>query len=271
MAAIRKILEINGVQRSFICDPVNDSLADALRRLGLTGTKIGCNKGQCGACSVILNGKLVRSCLFKMGKVDDFSTVLTIEGLGTADNLHPLQLAWIIYGGVQCGFCTPGFIVSAKALLDENPNPTREEVRAWFQKNRNACRCTGYKPLVDAVMAAAKVMRGEMSREELFYKAPADGQVFGTAAPRPTAKAKVMGLADYGADVAIKSPDMLYLAMAVPDVAHANIIRIDTSEAEKSPGVFKVITAKDIPGNNFVSGFPARTGCSARTLRRTIP
>lgn len=258
MAAIRRILEINGVQKSFLCDPVNDSLADVLRRLGLTGTKVGCGKGQCGACNVILNGKLVRSCITKISKVEDYSTVLTIEGMGTADNLHPLQLAWILYGGVQCGFCTPGFIVSAKALLDQNPDPTRAEVREWFLKNRNACRCTGYKPLVDAVMAAAKVMRGEMSREELLYKAPADGSVFGTAAPRPTAKAKVMGQADYGADVAIKAPDMLYLAMVVPDVAHANILNIDTSEAEKAPGVVKVITAKDVPGRNFVSGFPGK-------------
>ena len=256
MAAVRKVLEINGVQKSFICDPANDSLAEVLRRLGFTGTKIGCGKGQCGACNVILNGKLVRSCVKKISAVEDYSTVLTIEGMGTADNLHPLQLAWIIYGGVQCGFCTPGFIVSAKALLDQNPAPTREEVREWFLKNRNACRCTGYKPLVDAVMAAAKVMRGEAPIEELFYKAPADGQVFGTAAPRPTAKAKVMGQADYGADVALKSPDMLFLAMVVPDVAHANILNIDISEAEKAPGVAKVITAKDVPGNNFVSGFP---------------
>ena len=255
MATIRRILEINGAQKSFLCDPVNDTLADVLRRIGLTGTKVGCGKGQCGACNVILNGKLIRSCVKKMNTIEDFSTVLTIEGLGTAENLHPLQLAWIIYGGVQCGFCTPGFIVSAKALLDQNPDPTREEVRDWFLKNRNACRCTGYKPLVDAVMAAARVMRGEMSREELFYKAPADGQVFGTAAPRPTAKAKVMGMADYGADVAVKSPDMLYLAMAVPDVAHANILNIDYSEAEKAPGVVKVITVKDVPGNNFVTGF----------------
>ena len=121
MATIRRILEINGAQKSFLCDPVNDTLADVLRRIGLTGTKVGCGKGQCGACNVILNGKLIRSCVKKMNTIEDFSTVLTIEGLGTAENLHPLQLAWIIYGGVQCGFCTPGFIVSAKALLDQNP------------------------------------------------------------------------------------------------------------------------------------------------------
>ena len=271
MAVKRKILEINGVQKSFVCDPENDSLAEVLRRLGFTGTKVGCGKGQCGACNVILNGKLVRSCVKKISAVEDFSTVLTIEGMGTADNLHPLQLAWIIYGGVQCGFCTPGFIVSAKALLDENPNPTREEVRDWFLKNRNACRCTGYKPLVDAVMAAAKVMRGEMSREELFYKAPADGQVFGTDIPRPTAKAKVMGMTDYGADVAVKSPDMLYLAMVVPDTAHANILNIDISEAERASGVVKVITAKDVPGKNFIMGRVGTAWASGTNLAMDHP
>ena len=87
--------------------------------------------------------------------------IITIEGMGTPTSLHALQLAWIVYGGVQCGFCSPGFIVSAKGLLDTNASPTRQEVRDWFQKHRNACRCTGYKPLVDAVMAAAEVLRGE--------------------------------------------------------------------------------------------------------------
>ena len=153
----RRVLKINGAERSFICDDDEDMLADVLRNLGLTGTKIGCGAGQCGACNVIMDGKLIRSCVKKMSKVEDYASITTIEGLGTAENLHPLQLAWMVYGGVQCGFCTPGFIVSAKALLDQNDNPTREEVRAWFQKNRNACRCTGYKPLVDAVVADAEV------------------------------------------------------------------------------------------------------------------
>ena len=118
MAYERKVLIINGVERSFICDEAEDSLADVLRNMGLTGTKIGCGKGQCGACNVILDGKLIRSCTRKMSKVQDGSTVQTIEGIGTAENLHPLQLAWIVYGGVQCGFCTPGFIVSANVQAD---------------------------------------------------------------------------------------------------------------------------------------------------------
>ncbi|NLD81733.1 MAG: molybdopterin-dependent oxidoreductase, partial [Smithella sp.] len=249
MNATRKILSINGAERSFICDSQNDTLADIIRNLGLTGTKVGCNAGQCGACNVILNGKLTRSCVKKIKSVDDYSTVYTIEGMGTAENLHPIQLAWIVYGGVQCGFCTPGFIVSTKALLDENPNPTRVEVRAWFQKNRNACRCTGYKPLVDAVMAAAKVLRGEMTMEELAYKA-AEDKVFNTRAPKPTAIGKVLGTTDFGDDINLKVPDMLQLAPVMAGVSHGIIKNIDTSEAEKAPGVVKVITSKDVKGTN---------------------
>jgi aldehyde oxidoreductase len=250
LSAIRKVLKINGADRSFICDPQKDTLADVIRNLGLTGTKVGCDAGQCGACNVILNGKLTRSCVKKISAVADYSTIYTIEGLGTADNLHPIQLAWIVYGGVQCGFCTPGFIVSTKALLDENPNPTREEVRAWFQKNRNACRCTGYKPLVDCVMAAAKVLRGEMTMAELAYKAPADGKIFNTDCPKPTALGKVLGAVDYGDDIALKVPGMLHLALVMPNISHGLIKSIDTSEAEKAPGVFKVITSKDVKGTN---------------------
>ena len=150
---------INGVARFIVCNPERDSLADVVRRLGLTGTKIGCNAGQCGACTVLLDGIPVRACVKKVKDVAEHSKIVTIEGIGTPINLHPLQQAWITYGGVQCGFCTPGFIVSAKGLLDVNPSPTRQEVRAWFQEHHNVCRCTGYKPFVDAVMAAAAVMR----------------------------------------------------------------------------------------------------------------
>jgi len=163
----KKLVSINGLTKMVLADP-EASLADVLRgQFGLTGTKVGCGQGQCGCCSVILDGKLVKSCITKMKRVQDDARIVTVEGVGTPDNLHPLQLAWTVHGGAQCGFCSPGFIVSAKALLDENRNPTREQVRDWFQKNRNACRCTGYKPLVDAVMDAAKVIRGEMSAVEL--------------------------------------------------------------------------------------------------------
>ena len=246
---IKKILNVNGVERTAIAD-ADATLADVLREnLFLTGTKVGCGKGECGACSVIMNGKVVRSCITRIKQVPDNAAITTIEGVGTPQNLHALQLAWIAHNGAQCGFCTPGFIVSAKALLDENQKPTREEVRDWFQRHHNACRCTGYKPLVDAVMDAARVVRGELKAENLAFKIPADGRIWGTKHPRPTAVARVTGTLDYGADLGLKLPkDALHLALTQAEVSHAEILSIDTSEAEKMPGVFKVLTHKDVKG-----------------------
>ena len=250
-------LNINGADRMFICNPERESLADVLRRLGLTGVKVGCGTGVCGACSVILNGEVVRTCMRKISSVAENSKVTTIEGIGTPNNLHPLQQAWITYGGVQCGFCSPGFIVSAKALLDQNINPTREDVRQWFQKHRNICRCTGYKPLVDAVMAAARVLRGEATMEDISFRDPADKEYFGKPVPRPAALAKVCGLSDYGDDISIKMPPgTLHIAIIQPKkYHHAKILGIDTSEAENMPGVVKVITAKDVKGTNHLASF----------------
>lgn len=246
---LKKIwLNINGANRMFICDPQKDTLADAIRRIGLTGTKIGCNKGVCGSCTVILNDTLVRSCTRKMKNVDDYSRVITIEGIGTPSNLHPIQVAWMNAGAVQCGFCVPGFIVSAFALLRVNINPTREDVRDWFHKHRNVCRCTGYKQIVDAVMLAAEVMRGDKKIEDISFKNPENGEYYGKPVVRPTALAKVCGLADYGDDQELKMPsETLHVVMVQPRVAHhAKILKIDTGEAEKMPGIFKIVTAKDI-------------------------
>ena len=250
-------LIVNGVQRDVICQPDKDTLAAVLRRLGLTGTKVGCGVGVCGACSVLVDGKVRRSCTIKMKNVKPFTEILTIEGIGTPQHLHPLQQAWITYGGVQCGFCTPGFIVSAYGLLLENPSPTREEVRAWFTKNRNICRCTGYKPLVDATMEAAAVMRGEKTMEDIGWKLAEGERYYGSRMPRPTAVAKVTGQADYGDDIAHQIPEgFAFLAPVMAGVPHAKIRGIDFSEAEKLPGVIKVLTAKDIKGTNDIS-FPA--------------
>lgn len=254
----RLSLTINGVERFVVCDPEKDNLAVVLRRMGLTGTKIGCGIGVCGACSVILNGELVRACTRRMKNVKEHSEILTIEGIGTPQHLHPLQQAFITYGGVQCGFCSPGFIVSAYALLQKNPNPTRQEVRQWFKDHRNVCRCTGYKPIVDAVMAAAKVMRGEATMEDITYKYEGE-DIYGSRHPRPTALAKVTGLCDYGDDIKLKMPDgVAHLALVLSTVHHAKIISIDTSEAEKMPGVIKVLTAKDVKGTNNMAS-PAHT------------
>ena len=250
MRLTRVRLTINGVERPVVCDLQKDTLATVLRRMGLTGTKVGCGIGVCGACSVILNGEVVRSCTKKMKTVKEFSDILTIEGIGTPQHLHPLQQAWITFGGAQCGFCTPGFIVSAYGLLMKNPNPTRAEVRDWFQAHHNVCRCTGYKPLVDSVMAAAAVMRGEKTMEDITWK-DNGGDIYGSDRPRPTAVGKVTGLTDYGNDIALKMPEgVAHLAVVIPDVAHAKIKSVDTSEAEAMPGVYKVLTSADVQGTN---------------------
>ena len=162
-----KTLLVNGVARQVLVN-ADDSLANVLRdQLQLTSVKLGCEKGHCGACSVIIDGKLTRTCILKMKRVADNASVTTLEGIGTAEKLHPLQEAWVFHGAAQCGFCTPGFIVAAYALLQANPKPTRQDVREWFQKNRNVCRCTGYIPIINAVMDAAAVMRGEKDIEEI--------------------------------------------------------------------------------------------------------
>ncbi len=257
MNVTRLNLIINGVRRAVVYDPEKDNLAVVIRRMGLTGTKVGCSTGVCGACSIILNGEVVRSCTKKMKNIAEDSEILTIEGIGTPQHLHPLQQAWITYGGVQCGFCTPGFIVSSYGLLQENLNPTREEVREWFRAHRNVCRCTGYKPLVDSVMAAAKVMRGEATMKDITYDFEGEKDIYGSHHPRPSALAKVCGLTDYGDDVKLKMPQgTAHLAVVISEVPHAKIISIDTEEAEKMPGVISIMTAKDVKGSNNLDAPP---------------
>ncbi len=142
---------INGEGVDFLCEPRN-SLLEVLRDdLDLTGAKEGCNNGNCGACNVIMDGRLVNSCCV-LGVEADGCEITTIEGIGSAANLHPLQQKFLEHAALQCGICTPGFIVSAKALLDENPNPTEDEVRYWLAGN--LCRCTGYDKIVRAVLDA---------------------------------------------------------------------------------------------------------------------
>ncbi len=262
----RMLFNINGVDRWLVADP-ETTLADVLRNnLMLTGCKVCCNEGHCGTCTVIVDAKQVKACMVKMKKIPERAAITTIEGIGAPGHLHPLQVAWMVHGGAQCGICTPGFIMSAVAMLDKNNNPTREEVRTWFDKNRNLCRCTGYKPLVDAVMDAAKIMRGEIKAEDFLAKCtPEDPKTLvGSNFIRPSAIAKVTGTWDFGADVALRMPEgTLRLALTQAEVSHANIKSIDTSEAEKMPGVAKVITWKDVKGKNAITGlitFPTNKG-----------
>ena len=147
--------QVNGEAVEFLCEP-RQSLLEVLREeLGLTGSKEGCNNGNCGACSVILDGVLVNSCLVLAVEVQG-KTVTTIEGIATPEGLHPLQQKFVEHTALQCGICTPGLIVAAKALLDRNPNPTEHQVRHWLAGN--LCRCTGYDKIVRAVLDTAAVM-----------------------------------------------------------------------------------------------------------------
>ena len=148
---------INGDATEFLCNS-DESLLDVLRdRLGMTGAKEGCGTGDCGACSVTMNGRLVCSCLV-LGVETEGADIHTIEGMADGDNLHTLQRVFLEEAALQCGICTPGILVAAKSLLEKNPNPTDTEVRYWLAGN--LCRCTGYDKIIKAVQTAAAEMRG---------------------------------------------------------------------------------------------------------------
>jgi carbon-monoxide dehydrogenase small subunit len=157
MAKSHVTTSINGEPQEFLCDP-GDTLLDVLRNdLNLTGTKEGCGSGDCGACSVTLNGRLVCACLV-LGVEVEGSEVGTIEGVSSRDGLHVIQGKFLEHAALQCGICTPGLIVSTKALLEENPSPTEEEARYYLAGN--LCRCTGYDKIIRAVMDSAETLRG---------------------------------------------------------------------------------------------------------------
>lgn len=147
---------VNGDEAEFVCDP-RETLLDALRdRLQLTGAKEGCGTGDCGACSVTLDGRLVCSCLVLAAEAEG-KEIGTVEGVATGEDLHPIQRKLLEHAALQCGICTPGIIVATKALLEKNPDPTETEVRYWLAGN--LCRCTGYDKIIRAVMDAAAEMR----------------------------------------------------------------------------------------------------------------
>ncbi len=147
---------VNGEETEFLCEP-RDTLLDVLRdNLGLTGAKEGCGNGNCGACSVIVDGRVINSCL-ALGVEAEGCEITTIEGVATSAGLHPLQQKFLEHAALQCGVCTPGFIVAAKALLDREPEPDEHRIRLWLAGN--LCRCTGYDKIVRAVMDTARTMK----------------------------------------------------------------------------------------------------------------
>ena len=237
-------LNVNGYWRQFIVER-DYILLDLLRKdLRLTGTKQSCDrKGQCGACTVIVNGKAVRSCITKVANLDG-AEVITVEGLGTPQNPHLIQEAFVLSGAIQCGYCTPGMIMSAKALLDENLNPTVDDIKKALR--RNLCRCTGYKKIIEAVQLAGRFLRHEQTPDQVRPD-PNQGLI-GVSHPRPSAMIKACGVAEFTADIHVSGA--AELAAVHSPHAHALIKSIDTSEAEKMPGVIGVMTAKDVKGTN---------------------
>lgn len=217
------------------------SLLDYLREdLNLMGSKNGCGNGQCGACTVIIDGKAKKSCIQKMSRLNN-TKVETIEGLEKNGKLHPLQIAFVNCGAVQCGFCTPGLIMSSKALLDQNLNPTREDINKAL--GSNICRCTGYNTIIDAINLAAKALRENIELTFNLDKTGLSEEVI-----RKDGILKVMGKPIFSDDLPIKGS--LYGELVLSEYAHANILSIDTKAAEKADKVVKVLTYKDIPGKN---------------------
>jgi carbon-monoxide dehydrogenase small subunit len=160
MTKMRVETQVNGERMEFLCEP-QQSMLDVLREnLRLTGTKEGCATGDCGACSVLLDGRLICSCLM-LAVESNGHQITTIEGISRGEELHPIQKKFLEHAALQCGICTPGFIVATKALLDENPNPTEVEIR--YHLAGNLCRCTGYDKIIRAVQDAAQTLRGEAS------------------------------------------------------------------------------------------------------------
>jgi aldehyde oxidoreductase len=237
---------MNGIKKEVVCSE-DRILLDVIRKdLGLTGIKRGCdNEGYCGACSIILDGEVVRSCLIPMRNVPDDTKIITIEGIGTLNNPHPIQKAFAYEGAIQCGFCTPGMIIVAKALLDKNPNPTEEEIRHAFKAN--LCRCTGYSSIIRAVHLAGKLLTGEVKEEEI--RIDTSKGTFGKRVPRPNSLEKSTGATQFGDDIPMP-PGTLHLKIVRSPHHHAIIKSIDSFDAEQMPGVVGVLTSKDIPGTN---------------------
>ena len=248
-------LTVNGTERALDVPP-SRYLAEVLRYdLGLTGTKIGCDEAECGSCTVIVDGQSVDSCIYPAFKAQG-AQVLTIEGLAQtqpcsqngssrAPELHPLQSAFIRHGATQCGFCTPGFIMQAKTLLDENANPTDAEIKECLKDTY--CRCTGYTAIINSVKAAGEYIRtGSMPDAQLPPVMAPLAQI-GQPLERPDAVDKVTGAARYTDDYTFDG--MLFGATLRSEHPHANIREVDADAARALAGVHAVLTYADVPGD----------------------
>lgn len=226
-------IRVNG--RELVVRELNKRLLDYLREdLKLTGTKEGCGIGRCGVCTVLVDGHPKRSCRVRVGEVVG-RDVLTIEGLGSVERPHPVQQAFADAGAVQCGFCTPGMVLTAKALLDRNPCPSEAEIKRALAGN--LCRCTGYVKIIEAVKLASR-----------YIQEPPGERRYPDRCSRADALAKATGQAVFAADFCL--PGTLFVAVARSPHPHARIKRIDLADALATPGVVDAWTAADVPGRN---------------------
>ena len=260
-------LTVNGVEIHLECAPA-EMLADVLRtRLGLTGTKVACGESECGACTVLVDDLPVLSCSYPAIKAQGRS-VLTIEGLAPGGGLHPLQQAFLLHGAVQCGFCIPGQIMTAAALLRRIPDPAPREIREALKDT--LCRCAGYPRIERAIRAAARSLRTGEPVEGPEQAGMETNHVIGSMQPRPDAQAKVTGEAVFTDDLAFAQ--MLHGRALRAGVPHAILKRLDVSRARAIPGVRAVLVAEDIPGEHnhglVVSDWPVLVGVGERV--RTV-
>jgi CO/xanthine dehydrogenase Mo-binding subunit/aerobic-type carbon monoxide dehydrogenase small subunit (CoxS/CutS family) len=266
-------LSVNGEQYSFECIP-GESLSTLLReRLRLTGTKIGCDEAECGACTVLVDGEPVDSCVYPAERTDG-KTIVTIEGLATLTSgssatgrggLHPLQEAFVEHGAVQCGFCIPGQIMTAYALLERNPNPTSDEIR--FALKDTLCRCAGYPTIENSILAAAESLRtGEPVRKPNIPDSIHVHKTVGHTHLRPDGIEKVIGEAIYTDDLVFDG--MLFAKVRRAMIPHGFLTKLDVSKARALPGVVAVLTAEDIPGEHnhglVIYDWPVMVGIGER-------
>ncbi len=267
-------LVVNGMARTLPILP-GETLAALLRdRLRLIGTKIGCEESECGTCTVLVDGEPVLSCMYPAARAEG-KQILTIEGLSDlkvpakaaaeAKVLHPLQEAFISYGAVQCGFCIPGQIMTAHALLQRKPNPSSEDIRHALKDT--LCRCAGYPAIEGAIQAAAQAIRtGQPVHPPEIAESSRPGRIVGRVQARPDAIEKVNGKAVYADDLAF--PGMLFAAVKRAGVPHAFLRRLDVSAARSVPGVVAVLTSDDIPAEHnhglVVYDWPVLVGLGER-------
>jgi len=225
----------------------SEMLLEVIRgKIGLTGTKQGCGRGDCGACSVMVDGAVINACIYPARKIQG-KEVITIEGIGTLENPHPIQTAFVDVGAVQCGYCIPGMVISTKCLLDRNPSPSVDEIKLAL--SGNLCRCTGYTKIIEGVQRAAELLKGKTFVRE------AKRNPVGMRMGRLEGLEKAMGCTKYGGD--LSKEGVFSVKVLRSPYPHARIRGVDTSMAEVFPGVVGVVTAKDIPGRNLVGTTPA--------------